>query len=140
MEFKCEEENIEELANITEDEGIALSNTDRLIIGVVVGSVLFLLLILITIIVCKKRKQRGNATKRMMMTDIDDDVGDKLEMSPVMVTNYPYLITKELSYATLGVEDVDNMAANIKNHQWKPAPKSRPLPALPKAYKYDEKD
>ena len=66
---------------------ISLSTNDRLIIGVVVGSVLFLLLILITIIVCKKRQQRGNATKRMMVTNVDDDFGDKLEMSPVMVTN-----------------------------------------------------
>ena len=84
MEFKCEEENIEELANITEDERIALSSTDRLIIGIVVGSVLFLLLILITIIIYKKRKQRGKRTKRMMVTDINDDVGDKLEISPTI--------------------------------------------------------
>ena len=65
MELKCEEGNIE-LANITEDEGMALSSTDRLIIGIVVGSVLFLLLILITIIVCKKRKQRGNYASSMI--------------------------------------------------------------------------
>ena len=60
MEIKCEEE-IEKVENITESKEIALSSSDQLIIGVVLGSVLFLLLVLITIIIYKKRKRVGNS-------------------------------------------------------------------------------
>ena len=60
MEIKCEEE-IEKVENITESKEIALSSSDQLIIGVVLGSVLFLLLVLITIIIYKKRKRGGNS-------------------------------------------------------------------------------
>ena len=114
MEIKCEEEI--EVGNIAESKEIALSNSDRLIIGVVLGSVLFLLLVLITIIICKKRKQNGNL--------------------PISIRNISLLNKSDV----LGMEDIKNIATNIQNHQWKQAPQTRPLPAVPKPGNYDLKE
>ena len=97
------------------EETGSLSSTNQLIIGVVVGAVVLLLLIsFITyfMIISKKRKRKSKSFWKFFQK--------------LFVPNI------------LGVE-VNDIATNIQNHQWKQAPTTRPLPALPNAVQYDKK-
>ena len=123
MQIKCETEKHEESGSITDENGstnqdssgksaISLSSTNQLIIGVVVGAVVLLLLISF-IIICKKRKRKSKSVWKFFQ--------------------------KFFVPIILGAE-VNDIATNIQNHQWKQTPTTRPLPALPNAVQYDKKD
>lgn len=123
MQIKCETEKHEESGSIIDENGstnqnpsgeseMSLSSTNQLIIGVVVVAVVLILLISF-IIICKKRKRKSKLVWKIFQK--------------LFVPNI------------LGAE-VNDIATNIQNHQWKQTPTTRPLPALPNAVQYNKKD